>query len=96
MTLFPHAKILTILCIGFTCLLLSLIAHNASAGNADKAYQASTTKNTDIDIDELEFSLVPLTKAELAIEVNAWLILLKRKATIVSQKQKNISCTRNI
>ena len=97
MTLFPQAKTLILFCLGFTCLLLSLTSHNALAGSVDKVYQASTSKSAYIDIDELEFSLVPLTKAELAIEVDAWLTLLKGKATIVSeaeilvsQKQKKI------
>ena len=59
--------------------------------------------NANIDIDELEFSLVPLTKKDLAIEVDAWLTLLKEKATIVSeaeilvsQKQKKILAAQEI
>lgn len=90
-------KLFVFVIFSFISLLLSFTTLSASAEINDITYQATTTKNPNIDIGELEFSLVPLTKAELAIEVDAWLMLLKERATIVSeaeilvsQKQKKI------
>jgi small conductance mechanosensitive channel len=84
-------------------LLLSSTAASAPATNTNNTYQASTTKDVNIDIGELEFALIPLTKAELAVEVDAWLYLLKDSATIVSeaeilvsQKQKRILAAQEI
>jgi len=66
-------------------------------------YQASTTNDVNIDIGELEFALMPLTKEEVGVEVDAWLVLLKEKATIVSeaeilvsQRQKSILAAQEI
>ncbi len=76
-------------------LLFSFISQSSSL--PENKYIATTTKNENVDLGELEFALMPLTKAELAVEVNAWLALLKSKAKIVSeaeilvsQKQKKI------
>ncbi len=66
-------------------------------------YQATTASNVNVDTGELEFALLPLTKDEVAIEVDAWLTLLKEKATIVSeaeilvsQRQKSIIAAQEI
>ncbi|PKI16811.1 mechanosensitive ion channel family protein [Colwellia sp. 12G3] len=84
-------------------LLLNLNVPNALATNNEKAYQAITTKDANIDLVELEFALTPLTKDELTVEVHAWLAILKAKATIVSeaeihvsQKQRRILAAREI
>lgn len=68
-----------------------------------ETYLAITTKDIHIDISELEFTLTPLTKDELDIEVQAWLNILKEKATIlseaevlVSQKQRKIAAAQEI
>jgi len=87
----------------FTSLSLSFTSLNALAADVDKTYQATTTTNANVDLGELEFSLTPLTKAELSIEVDAWLAILKARATIlseaeilVSQKQKKIRAAEEI
>jgi small conductance mechanosensitive channel len=74
-----------------------------STEESSTAYQAITANDVNVDIDELEFALLPLTKAELEVEVEAWLALLKDKATIVaeaeilvSQRQKNILAAQEI
>ncbi len=54
-------------------------------------YLATTTQNENVDLTELEFALMPLTKAELAVEVDAWLTLLKGKAKIVSEAEILVS-----
>ncbi len=82
--------------------LLSLITlffsvTSQSSPTSQQKYLATTTQDESVDLTELEFALMPLTKAELAVEVDAWLTLLKGKAKIVSeaeilvsQKQKTI------
>lgn len=90
------------------CALLSMVffvifQSNAMANVNDKAYQAVTAKNIYIDLSELEYLVTPLTKDELSIEVDAWHIILKEKATVlseaeiyVSQKQKKIIAAQEI
>ncbi|SHO50379.1 mechanosensitive ion channel family protein [Desulfopila aestuarii] len=46
--------------------------------------ESTTSKRTDIPIDELELLVKPLTKDELIIEADAWLALLKTKVEEVS------------
>ncbi len=90
MTLFNRSKKFReaiLILLSFTILLLSTITMSALAASNEKTYQAKTTKKVNIDLGELEFALVPLTKAELAIEVDAWLLLLKERATIVSEAE---------
>jgi small conductance mechanosensitive channel len=89
--------------LSFTSLSLSFTSLNALAVDVDKTYRATTTTNANIDLGELEYSLTPLTKAELSIEVDAWLAILKARATIVSeaeilvsQKQKKIQAAQEI
>lgn len=84
-------------------LLVSFSSLSASKNPDSTTYQAITASNNNIDISELEFALMPLTKAEVAIEVDAWLRLLKEKATIVSEaeilvskKQKRIRVAQEI
>lgn len=105
MTFFIHSKkVKQLLVVLFSLMSLSLSFNVLSeSSNNDKAYQAATIKNANVDLGELEFALTPLTKAELAIEVDAWLNLLKDKATIVSeaeilvsQKQKRILAAQEI
>lgn len=81
----------------FVFIVFSFFIFSASA-NEGSRYQAVTAQNIDVDINELEYALTPLTKSEVEVELKAWLVLLKEKATIVSeaeilvsQKQKNIA-----
>jgi small conductance mechanosensitive channel len=67
------------------------IFYSINAFASSDTYHATTTKNEQIDLAELEFSLIPLTKKELSVEVNAWLYLLKEKATIVSEAEILVS-----
>jgi len=103
MTTFSHFKKFVFILLCFTNLSLGFISLNALAAGDDKIYQATTTTNPNVDLDELEFSLTPLTKAELSIEVDAWLAILKARATIVSeaeilvsQKQRKIRAAQEI
>jgi len=88
MTTFKH---FIFILLSFTSLSLSFTSLNALATDVDKTYQATTTTNANVDLGELEFSLTPLTKAELSIEVDAWLAILKAKATIVSEAEILVS-----
>jgi len=107
MTLLPSEiplkklKQLTYMVFSILCLSFSVTPITASANN--EPYQAITAKDAHIDLSELEFALIPLTKTELSIEVDAWLQILKAKATIVSeaeilvsQKQKKILAVKEI
>lgn len=106
MTFITYSK--TLRPLFFIFLTITIIASafatkSAFASNKNSTYQATTAKNTNVDLGELEFALTPLTKNELAIEVDAWLILLKERATIVSeaeilvsQKQKRILAAQEI
>jgi len=102
LTPFKTLKQLAFILISFISLLPILSAQSAQTSNNDN-YHASTTKDEHIDLGELEFALIPLTKTELSIEVDAWLQLLKAKATIVSeaeilvsQKQRKIIAAQEI
>lgn len=73
------------------------------ASSETKPYQAITIQNIHIDLAELDYAITPLTKDELAIEVEAWLAVVKEKATIlseaeiyISQKQKKIATAQEI
>ena len=103
MTTFKHFNSFIFILLSFTSLSLGFISLNALAVDVDKTYQATTTTNANVDLGELEFSLTPLTKAELSIEVDAWLVILKARATIVSeaeilvsQKQRKIRAAEEI
>lgn len=83
--------------------LIAISLPNAMATAAGESYQATTTKNINIDLSELEYKITPLTKDELSIEVDAWLVILKDKATTlseaevyISQKQKKIKAAQEI
>ena len=77
--------------VSLTSLSYGLTTFNAFAEDSKKPYQATTTTNENIDVGELEFSLTPLTKEELSVELDAWLIILKAKATIVSEAEILVS-----
>jgi len=84
--------------------LFILNTYNASSFAVESMpYQAVTTRDTNVDIDELEFALVPLIQSEVKMELQAWLIILKEQATIVSeaeilvnQEQKQIKTSEKI
>ena len=78
-----HFKKLSLVFFTLVILLLTLDVPNVLAANNDKEYKAVTTSDTNIDLGELEFALTPLTKDELTVEVDAWLDILKARATIV-------------
>lgn len=98
-----HFKKLSLVFFTLIILLLTLDVPNVLAANNDKEYKAVSTSDTNIDLGELEFALTPLTKDELTVEVDAWLDILKARATIVSeaeilvsQKQKKIVAAQEI
>ena len=66
----------------------SLIAQDSDSGptinDGVPAYDAVTTRNPDIPIDELRILVRPLTKSELEVEAKAWFQLLRAKAMQVS------------
>lgn len=98
-----HIKKLSSALFILTFLSLTLVVPNVIAANNDNGYISVTTSNANIDLGELKFALTPLTKDELTIEVDAWLAIVKARATIVSeaeilvsQKQKKILAAQEI
>jgi small conductance mechanosensitive channel len=68
------------------CMLCSLSPFTfASFGReAKQEYSATTISDPQIPVEDLELLLKPLTKSELIVETEAWLQLLKVKATEIS------------
>jgi len=58
---------------------------------AETPYQAATVSQVDVKMDELELALIPLFKDEVKVELDAWLILLKKQATILSEAEILVS-----
>jgi small conductance mechanosensitive channel len=90
---FKHASVM----LNHTLLSLSLIISCGLLPVHANEYIAVTTDDIEIDIDELEFKLTPLTLEESAVEADAWTAILKKHITIVSEgeillskKHKNI------
>jgi len=89
----------TLISLIFLILITTFYSNELSA----KTYKTTTTGDVNVDKDELDFALLPLTKDEVEVEVFAWLKLLKEKATIVSEaeiwvskKQKSILAAQEI
>lgn len=58
---------------------------SSATTSGEKAVKSSI--NPGVDIIDLEFSLLPLTEPELAIEVERWTQLIKEKAMIISEAE---------
>ena len=69
----------------FIAIISCAVAFKSNASTPSN-YQASKTQNPEIELNELEFALMPLTKDEVEVELNAWLVLLKNKAMIFNYK----------
>lgn len=72
-------------------ILFSVGVLSAPTLNKTGVYQSTTSLDSNVEVSELEFALIPLTKAELSVEVDAWLVLLKEKANIVSEAEILVS-----
>jgi len=59
--------------------------------NSSTIKQATTVSDVDVNMDELELALIPLLKEEVKIELDAWLILLQKQATILSEAEILVS-----
>ncbi|RHW75340.1 mechanosensitive ion channel domain-containing protein [Colwellia sp. RSH04] len=73
------------------------------ASQGDETYTAITSQNINVPVSELELALLPLLKDEIEIEVKAWLVIVKNKATIlseaeilVSQKKEGVEALTNL
>ena len=64
---------------------LSLLVAPSTAVAQDETYTAHTIDDLEIGLDELRLKLKPLTQAELAVEADAWMALLRRKIDETSQ-----------
>lgn len=77
-----------------TFILVSVVFFGFSA-NATEKHQATTTRYIDIEMEELELALIPLFKDEVKVELDAWLILLKKQATVLSEAEILVSQKRD-
>ncbi len=78
--------------LNFTLLFLLITIQPVIAeNNTERPKKASTIDNPFIDIDELQIILNPMTKDELIIEADGWLILLQQAAEKVSSTKLEIS-----
>jgi len=65
------------------CFLFSFTFDSFGQGT-EPQYSATTVSDPQIPVDDLELLLKPLTKAELVVEAEAWLELLKEKVSQIS------------
>ena len=67
-----------------TLIVLPSLFASANAATPDDEYQAVTTADPEIPVDNLRLLLKPLRRSELAAETEAWLILLQEKVRQIS------------
>ena len=65
------------------CILFSF-TFDSFGQDAQPQYSATTVSDPNVPVEDLELLLKPLTKAELIVEAEAWLNLLKEKVTQIS------------
>ena len=71
----------------WTVITLVVVSNSAFAADCPSDIVAVTNKDVNISVKELVYRVKPLTKCELEVEAQAWLLLLKKKVTEVSNAQ---------
>ncbi len=66
---------------------LLTISNGAFAADCPADIKAVTSKDMNISVEVLAYHVKPLTKCELEVEAQAWLLLLKKKVTEISSAQ---------
>jgi len=64
--------------------ILVVVSNSAFAADCPTDISAVTNKDANISVEELAYRVKPLTKCELEVEAQAWLLLLKKKVTEIS------------
>jgi small conductance mechanosensitive channel len=82
--------------------ILVIVSNSAFAADCPTDIAAVTNKDANISVEELAYRVKPLTKCELEVEAQAWLLLLKKKVTEISSvrvaalyKEKEIENVKN-
>lgn len=85
---------LQVICLtGFVCTLTAWgfpVQSQEAASEESTTPAAITTEDIEIPVDELELLIKPLTKEELELESQAWLLLLKEKVKEISNAEITI------
>jgi small conductance mechanosensitive channel len=68
----------------WTVVTLIITSHSAFAGDCPTDIVAVTSADPDVPVEVLAYRVKPLTKCELEVEAQAWLLLLKKKVTEIS------------
>lgn len=61
-----------------------------AVAQSDADYTAQTTVDPRVPIGELELLIKPLTKEELSVEADAWMLLLKNKVFEISERERAV------
>ena len=67
--------------------ILMMISNGAFAADCPTDIKAVTSKDMNVSVAVLAYHVKPLTKCELEVEAQAWLLLLKEKVTEISSAQ---------
>jgi small conductance mechanosensitive channel len=73
-----HLFVVCVLCTSF------FFTFNSFGQEAEPQYSATTVSDPEIPVEDLKLLLRPLTRAELVVEAEAWLELLKEKVSQIS------------
>ena len=65
-------------------------SNQAESNQEEQAKKSLTTKNSQLSIDQLELLIMPFTKDQIAVEVDAWFDLLREKAQEISNTEISI------
>ncbi len=68
-------------------------AETPTANSEQPAYEATTTADPEIPVDQLEILVKPLTKSELEVEAKAWMDLLRAKAKQIASARLGVKKT---
>jgi small conductance mechanosensitive channel len=66
---------------------LTTLANTAFAGKCPTGVEAISTADPQVPLEVLSYRVKPLTKCELEVEAQAWLVLLKHKVTQISNAE---------
>ena len=68
-------------------IVLIVMSNSVFAADCPSDIKAVTNKDADVPVDVLAYRVQPLTKCELEVEAQAWILLLKEKVTDISNAE---------
>ncbi len=78
---------ITLGCLLWPAVILILISKGAFAAECPSDIKAVTSEDAQVAVDILTYRVQPLTKCELEVEAQAWILLLQEKATEISNAE---------